>query len=116
MIKVLDAQRNYWGFKIDRIDRYLFCDDEGKPLYRGRVQTQINRAIRKAREIDKTFPDFTPHTFRHTFATRAIEEGMEPQVLKTILGHGSYAMTMDLYAHVLPDKKQEAMKLIENAF
>lgn len=116
LIKVLDAQRNYWGFKIDRIDRYLFCDDEGKPLYRGRVQTQINRAIRKAREIDKTFPDFTPHAFRHTFATRAIEEGMEPQVLKTILGHGSYAMTMDLYAHVLPDKKQEAMKLIENAF
>ena len=116
LIKVLDAQRNYWGFKIDRIDRYLFCDDEGKPLYRGRVQTQINRAIRKAREIDKTFPDFTPHTFRHTFATRAIEEGMETQVLKTILGHGSYAMTMDLYAHVLPDKKQEAMKLIENAF
>ena len=116
LIKVLDAQRNYWGFKIDRIDRYLFCDDEGEPLYRGRVQTQINRAIKKAREIDKTFPDFTPHAFRHTFATRAIEEGMEPQVLKTILGHSSYAMTMDLYAHVLPDKKQEAMKLIENAF
>ena len=81
-----------------------------------RVKTQINRAIRKAREIDKTFPDFTPHAFRHTFATRAIEEGMEPQVLKTILGHSSYAMTIDLYAHVLPDKKQEAMKLIENAF
>ena len=80
------------------------------------MQTQINRAIRKAREIDKTFPDFTPHTFRHTFATRAIEAGMQPQVLKTILGHSSLAMTMDLYSHVLPDAKAEEMEKIANAF
>ena len=57
-----------------------------------------------------------PHSFRHTFATRAIEAGMPPQVLKTILGHSSYAMTMDLYAHVLPDVKKDEMEKIEQAF
>ena len=30
---------------------------------------------------------------------------MQPQTLKTILGHSSLSMTMDLYAHVLPDTK-----------
>ncbi len=57
-----------------------------------------------------------PHVFRHTFATRAIEAGMQPQVLKTILGHSSLAMTMDLYSHVLPDTKAQEMEKIANIF
>lgn len=35
-----------------------------------------------------------------------------PQTLKSILGHTSLAMTMDLYAHVLPNTKQEEMERI----
>ena len=58
----------------------------------------------------------TPHALRDTFATRAIEAGMTPQTLKTILGHSSLAMTMDLYAHVLPDTKREEMEKIAAAF
>lgn len=57
-----------------------------------------------------------PHVFRHTFATRAIEEGMPPQVLKTIMGHSSLAITMDLYSHVMEDTKQKEMLSIANAF
>lgn len=57
-----------------------------------------------------------PHVFRHTFATRAIEAGMQPQVLKTILGHSSLTMTMDLYSHVLPDTKADEMEKIANVF
>ncbi|ETP70919.1 site-specific recombinase XerD, partial [Lachnospiraceae bacterium JC7] len=55
---------------------------------------------------------FTPHAFRDTFATRAIEAGMNPQTLKEILGHSSYSMTMDLYAHVMENTKQKEMNLI----
>ena len=50
------------------------------------------------------------------FATRAIEAGMQPQVLKTILGHSSLAMTMDLYSHVMEDIKADEMEKIESAF
>lgn len=56
---------------------------------------------------------FTPHAFRDTFATRAIEAGMNPQTLKEILGHSSYSMTMDLYAHVMENTKQKEMNLIQ---
>ena len=52
------------------------------------------------------------HAFRDTFATRAIEAGMNPQTLKEILGHSSYAMTMDLYSHVMESTKKAEMNKI----
>lgn len=63
-----------------------------------------------------SFPYFTLHSTRHTFATRCIENGMDPQVLKTILGHATLSMTMDLYSHVLPDTKAEQMEKGSGAF
>ena len=59
------------------------------------------------------FEAITPHTFRHTFATRSLEGNMKPKVLQKILGHATLQMTMDLYAHVLPDLQVDEMKLLE---
>ena len=114
--RCLDAQRSYWGFKVDSLDRFLFCTETGDPLSKERVQSEINRIIKRIREDRHDFPHITSHVFRHTFATRAIEAGMQPQVLKTILGHSSLAMTMDLYSHVLPDTKAQEMEKIANIF
>ena len=59
--------------------------------------------------------DCTFHTLRHCFATRCIENGMEPKTLQTILGHTTLAMTMDLYCDVMEHTKKEAMQRIANA-
>lgn len=116
ILEFLEAQRNYWGFKVTKIDGYLFCTENGDPLGRERLQGEIDRTIKRIRVAGHDFPRITPHIFRHTFATRAIEAGMPPQVLKTILGHSSLAMTMDLYSHVLPDTKANEMEKIANVF
>ena len=115
-MKFLDNQRKFWGFKVESLDRYLFIDETGQPLQRERIRTEIRRIIRVIIRDGHKFPGVTPHTFRHTFATRAIEHGMQPQILKTILGHASLAMTMDLYSHVLPETRSEAMEKIASAF
>ena len=60
----------------------------------------------KLRRFNSFFPDFAPftlHTLRHTFATRAIEYGMNPKILQKLLGHGTLQMTMGLYCHVTED-------------
>lgn len=70
------------------------------------------------RQIQKEHPEierFSPHCFRHTFATRAIENGMQPKSLQKILGHGSLQLTMDLYCRVTEDTLFEAMELMERA-
>ena len=58
-------------------------------------------------------PHFTFHALRHTFATRAMEQGMDPKTLSILLGHYSVAFTLDTYAHVLDSQKWEAMKTME---
>ena len=59
---------------------------------------------------------FSPHCFRHTFATGAMERGIPPKTLQKLLGHGSLQMTMDLYCHVTDDTLFEAMQLMERKF
>lgn len=49
------------------------------------------------------FKPVHPHTLRHTFATRWIEEKGDIKVLQQILGHSSAKMTMDIYCHTTPD-------------
>lgn len=116
ILQLIEMQRKYWGFKVEKLDRYLFCNENGEPLSRDRVKAELQRIIKQIREDGYDFPYITPHTFRHTFATRAIEAGMPPQVLKTILGHSSLAMTMDLYSHVLPETRAEEMEKIADVF
>ena len=56
---------------------------------------------------------FTFHALRHTFASRAMEQGMDTKTLSVLLGHYSVSFTLDTYAHVLTDYKREGMKLME---
>jgi len=57
--------------------------------------------------------DATFHTLRHTFATRALEAGMDVNVLASILGHADPSVTLKVYAHALPDHKKESMDKME---
>ena len=58
------------------------------------------------------------HSLRHTFATRALECGMDIKTLSEILGHKNPTVTLNRYAHSLLDHKQDMMnklgKLLEH--
>lgn len=47
------------------------------------------------------------HCTRHTFATRALEIGMDIKTLSEILGHSSPTVTLNIYAHSLPEHKRK---------
>lgn len=49
------------------------------------------------------------HTLRHTFATRAVENGMDILVLSKILGHAQPSATANTYAHIDLTEKQTAI-------
>lgn len=73
----------------------------------------IERRIQK----DKIpFDHIYPHTLRHTFATRGLENGIPPKVMQALLGHTSISMTLDIYSHVLPDTKAKELQKISRLF
>lgn len=49
------------------------------------------------------------HALRHTFATRALESGMDVKTLSEILGHKSASTTLNRYAHSLMNHKINMM-------
>ena len=49
------------------------------------------------------------HSLRHTFATRAIECGMDVKTLSEILGHKNPTVTLNRYAHSLMEHKTDMM-------
>lgn len=52
------------------------------------------------------------HALRHTFATRAIECGMDVKTLSKILGHKNSTITLNRYTHSLLEHKTEMMNRI----
>ena len=57
---------------------------------------------------------FCMHALRHTYATRAIESGMQPKVLQKLLGHASIKTTMDRYVHVTDDSLSNGVRQFED--
>lgn len=88
-------------------NEYLFVTKFNTPLnsviYSDAIKA-IVRQINLMRSFDNQFEDFSGHTFRHTFATRCFEAGVNGKVVQAFLGHASLKMTMDLYTHVTEEK------------
>lgn len=88
-------------------NEYLFVTKFNTPLnsviYSDAIKAVI-RQINLTRPFDDQFELFSGHTFRHTFATRCFENGVDAKVVQSYLGHASLKMTMDLYTHVTDDK------------
>lgn len=42
----------------------------------------------------------TPHATRHTYTSRAVKEGLPPEILQKILGHADYSTTANVYTHI----------------
>ena len=57
---------------------------------------------------------FTPHSLRHTFATRCAEAGVKPNVLQKLLGHERISTTMDLYVHTMEDELFSGIAMLDD--
>ncbi len=56
------------------------------------------------------------HALRHTFATRALEVGMDVKTLSEILGHKNPTVTLKRYVHSLMEHKREMMNMLGKMF
>lgn len=90
---------------------YVFVSAAGKPFDPRTYQDLFKRELKAAGVADANF-----HCLRHTFATRAIENGMDILVLSRILGHAKPSTTLNMYGHVLTEHRKESMDKISSLY
>lgn len=89
-----------------------------KPTTEFLVTESINGVLNRIKKDnpDIVFEKIAPHTFRHTFATRYIEAGVQPKTVQKLLGHSKLQTTMDLYCHVTDDTLYEEVRRYEKIY
>ena len=71
------------------------------------IDGKINPYERILNKIGVAYKNF--HSLRHTFATRAIEMGMDVKTLSEILGHKNPVVTLTRYTHSMMSYKTDMM-------
>jgi integrase len=56
------------------------------------------------------------HDLRHGYATFLVAKRVPPRAIMEVLGHAEIGVTMNTYAHVLPELRQEAADAIDELF
>lgn len=106
----LKMKSNDWNEKWNGL---VFTTVNGNPVGASTFRTMMIRIVnninfdRKYNSEDNDYEEFKHtymHSLRHTFATRAIENGVQPKTLQKILGHSTISVTMDLYVHVTDEQ------------
>ena len=88
----------------------VFCTGEGKPLNPNNLYRNFTAIIARA-----GVPPIRLHDLRHTHATLLLAAGTPIKAVSERLGHSKTSITLDTYAHVLPDMQDRAVDAIDAA-
>ena len=103
-IDVLMQQRRKTGNS-----EWVFPSPTGGPMSPDSVLHMLHRVLKRA-----GLPKVRFHDLRHTFATLALQNGVDIKTVSGMLGHFSAGFTLDTYAHVTTSAKREAAKTMGN--
>lgn len=86
---------------------YLVVRNDGTRINEKLLIYRYKMALKRARVRYLNF-----HCLRHTFATRALENGIDIKTLSELLGHANVSTTLNIYTHsLMKHKKQQIRKM-----
>jgi site-specific recombinase XerD len=87
--------------------KFLLSTSKGTQVATSHLRRSVKRYARDAgiEEVERV----SPHTLRHTFATRLYRETSNIRMVQKALGHSDLSTTM-IYTHVVDEELEGAMK------
>ena len=82
---------------------YVFPGPTGGPIAPDSVLHMLHRVLDRA-----GLPEIRFHDLRHTFATLALQNGVDVKTVSGMLGHFSAGFTLDTYAHITTAAQKKA--------
>ena len=106
---------------IDGMSGFVFQNSEGNVPNPQTVNQTIKRIVSsynaegllkaaKEKREPVILPEFSCHVLRHTFATRLCEAESNLKVIQSVMEHRNVETTMDIYAEVTEEKKQQSFE------
>lgn len=86
----------------------VFCNELGGPLDPSGIYHYYKRLLKRS-----GFSSYRFHDLRHTFATIALQNGVDVKTIQETLGHYSAAFTLQVYGHVTRQMQDAAAKKID---
>jgi integrase len=87
----------------------VFCTSIGTLIEPRNVRRKLDALMK-----DSGMRYFRLHDVRHFFASLLLAQGVELKLVSELLGHSSIRITGDIYAHVMPAAKDEAIDMLDN--
>jgi integrase len=78
-----------------------------RPVIPQSAYIRLQKALKEA-----GLPHIRFHDLRHSFATMAASNGVDPRTLAGVLGHTNASFTLDVYTHVTTDMQKNAAEKI----
>ena len=88
----------------------LMRDHEGQIV----TPNAINKRLKKLL-LELSLPDVRFHDLRHSYATIMMQNGINPKIVSTVLGHSSVDITLDLYSHCYVDMQDACLQVFRKS-
>ncbi|MEO2104675.1 MAG: tyrosine-type recombinase/integrase, partial [Actinomycetota bacterium] len=85
----------------------VFARPDGKPQHPEHFSNAFERRVARYK-----LPRIRLHDLRHTWATLALEAGVDVKIVSERLGHASAKITWDIYQHVTPSMQADAAETV----
>lgn len=107
LVDVLAARRREaLGFGWPEIPEWVFPSQTGSPIDQDNFERSWRRVRRRAQA--RGVRPLRLHCARHTYASLALASGKSVRWVADQLGHADPALTLRVYAHVIPNDEQDS--------
>lgn len=114
LLKRLEIQQKEYRLQVGEYwkgEGYIFTQDDGSIMDLSTPNKVFKKIIRRYNEDinhQEKLPEITLHGLRHTSATLLIAQNIDVKTVSKRLGHSETSTTIDIYAHALQKRDEEA--------
>ena len=122
LLKRLEIQQKEYRLQVGEYwkgEGHIFTQDDGSIMDISTPNKVFKKIIRRYNEDinhHEKLPEITLHGLRHTSATLLIAQNIDVKTVSGRLGHSETSTTMDIYAHALKKRDEEAAASLDILF